>query len=238
MEILQTVRSLPRVQKVFLGMGISFLLYALFGFFAAPPLLKYFLTRNLSESLRREVEIGKVRVNPFVLSVSLDNFSIKDRDPQQTFLSFGELHGNFQILSLVKKGVIFKEIRLGSPYLLVARRKDGSYNFSDLIEKFASKPESSAGSGPRASSQPFRFSLNNIQMRDGRIDILDGPKDIRHAIRDINVNIPFLSNLPYYVDTYVQPVLEATVNGTPVSFRGKTKPFKDSLETTFDFRKF
>jgi uncharacterized protein involved in outer membrane biogenesis len=125
---------LPRVHKVLLGIGIALLLYTLVGFFAVPPLLKYFLTRNLSETLRREVEIEKVRVNPFILSVSLDGFTIKDRDPQQTFLSFGELHGNLQILSLIKKGVIIKEVRLGNPYLQVARRKDGSYNFSDLIE--------------------------------------------------------------------------------------------------------
>ncbi len=81
----------------------------------------------------------------------------------------------------------------------------------------------------------MRYSVNNIQIRDGSIDFLDGPKEIRHTVREVNVNIPFLSNLPYYVDTYVQPVLEATLNGTPVSFRGKTKPFKDSLETSFDF---
>jgi hypothetical protein len=97
---LQTVRSLPRVQKVLPGIGIALLLYMPAGFFAVPPLLKDFLTRNLSETIHREVEIGKVRVNPFVLSVSLDGFTIKDRDPQQTFLSFGELHGNLQTLSL------------------------------------------------------------------------------------------------------------------------------------------
>jgi hypothetical protein len=57
MGILRTVRSLPRGKKTLLWAGIALLLYTLFGFLAAPPILKYFLTKNLSETLHREVRI-------------------------------------------------------------------------------------------------------------------------------------------------------------------------------------
>jgi uncharacterized protein involved in outer membrane biogenesis len=240
MEILQTVRSLPRIQKVILGIGVALLLYTLVGFFAVPPILKYFLTNKLTETVHREVRIDKVRVNPFVLSTRINGFTIKNRDVPEPFLSIDELYGNFQILSLFKWGVIFKEIRLETPRVWVNRNVDGDYNFSDLIEEFASKPESSPEDDKDSSAQAPRFSLNNIQIHDGSIEFFDGPKGIRHVVREINVSIPFLSSFPYYVDTYVQPVLEANVNGTPVSFHGNTKPFKDSLETSFDLdiRKF
>jgi uncharacterized protein involved in outer membrane biogenesis len=240
MEILRTVRSLPRIQKVFLGIGIALLLYTLVGFFAVPPILKYILTNKLTETVHREVTIDKVRVNPYVLSARINGFTVKNRDVPEPFLSIDELYGNFQILSLFKWGVIFKEIRLETPRVWVNRNVDGDYNFSDLIEEFASKPESSSKDAMDSPAQAPRFSLNNIQIHDGSIEFFDGPKGIRHVVREINVNIPFLSSFPYYVDTYVQPVLEANVNGTPVSFRGKTKPFKDSLETSFDLdiRKF
>jgi len=220
MEILRTVRSLPRLQKVILGIGVALLLYTLVGFFAVPPILKYFLTNKLTETVHREVGIDNVRVNPYVLSVRINGFTIKNRDVPEPFLSIDELYGNFQILSLFKWGVILKEIRLTTPKVWVNRNVDGSYNISDLIEEFSSKPESSLEDGKDSPAQAPEFSLNNIQIHNGSIDFFDGPKGIRHVVREINVSIPFLSNFLYYVDTYAQPVLEANVNGTPVSFRG------------------
>jgi len=240
MEILRTVRSLPRIQKVILGVVVALLLYTLVGFFAVPPVLKYFLTNKLTETMHREVGVDNVRVNPYVLSVKINGFTIKKRDVPEVFLSIDELYGNFQILSLFKWGVVLKEIRLTTPKVLVNRNMDGSYNFSDLIEEFASKPEPSPENGKDSPPKKTDFSLNNIQIQNGSIDFFDGPKGIRHAVREINVSIPFFSNFLYYVDTYVQPVLEANVNGTAVSLGGKTKPFKDSFETSFDIdiRKF
>ena len=40
-----------------------------------------------------------------------------------------------------------------------------------------------------------------------------------------------LSNLPRSIDTFVQPNLSMTVNGTPFALKGRSKPFADSLDT-------
>ena len=63
---------------------------------------------------------------------------------------------------------------------------------------------------------------------------MDGPKHTKHEIRDATLTVPFVSNLPYYLDDYVQPAFSAKVNGHAVSFKGNTKPFVDSLETNLD----
>ena len=73
-----------------------------------------------------------------------------------------------------------------------------------------------------------------MQIVNGRIEIDDRPKHARHSVREINVAIPFLSNLPYRVEEYVQPSFSARVNDTPFSLQGRTKPFKDTLETSVD----
>ncbi len=106
------------------------------------------------------------------------------------------------------------------------RNDDGTYNFSDLLEEATQKTA--------AATKPLKFSLNNIQIVNGAADFLDSPKKTRHKARDVVIKIPFISNLPHYIDTFVQPLFEATINGTPVSFKGRTKPFTDSLETSFD----
>ena len=121
---------------------------------------------------------------------------------------------------------MLSEIRLSRPYVNIVRRPDGSYNFTDLIDEFTKKPAKE--------SKPLKFSINNIQIVDGSIDFDDGPKKTRHEVRGIHVAVPFLSNLRYYVDRYVQPSFAAVVNGKAVGFKGRTKPFSESLETTFD----
>jgi hypothetical protein len=103
-----------------------------------------------------------------------------------------------------------------------------SYNFSDLIEKKETKPPE------KEKPKPLRFSLNNIRIENGSVDFLDEPKKTKHTIRELNIGVPFLSNIPSYVERYVQPYFSAKINGTPYTLQGKTKPFADSLETTLD----
>jgi Domain of Unknown Function (DUF748) len=239
MEILRTVRSLPRAQKLLLWSGIAFLVYTVVGFLAAPPILKYFLRKNLTETLHREVGIEKVFVNPYVLSARVEGLTIREREKPEPFVSFDSLYGNLELASLFRWGVVLKEIRLEKPYVHVARKGAGTYNFSDLVEEFSAKEAPPSGTAQRPEKKPLRFSLNNIQIRNGSVDFDDAKKETRHTVREIRVDIPLLSNFPYHVNTFIQPALEGVVNGAAFSLGGKTKPFKDSLETSFDidFRK-
>jgi len=86
----------------------------------------------------------------------------------------------------------------------IIRRPDGSYNFNDLIVEFSKKP--------KEESKPFRFSFNNIRIVDGSVDFDDGPKKTRHEVREIRIAIPFLSNMPHYVELFTQPSFSALVN--------------------------
>ena len=73
-------------------------------------------------------------------------------------------------------------------------------------------------------------------MIGGRIDFDDGPKKTRHEVRGIDLAVPFVSNLPYYVERYIQPSFSAVVNGNAVSLKGRSKPFSDTRESAFDIK--
>jgi uncharacterized protein involved in outer membrane biogenesis len=222
----EVVRSKPAVRKGLIAGGAAFLVYTLFGFFALPPILKPVLSKNLTEMLHRKTTLHDIRVNPLELSISVRGLAIAERDAPGTWVSASEIYANLQLASVIRGGPVLGEIRLSRPYVNIVRLPDGSYNFSDLIEEFTRKPEKK--------SKPLKYSFNNIQIVDGSIDFDDGPKKTHHAVRGIQLAVPFLSNLRYYVDRYVQPSFAAVVNGKPVGFKGKTKPFSESLETTFD----
>jgi uncharacterized protein involved in outer membrane biogenesis len=209
--------------------AVAFLaVFTLVGIFVVPPVAKYYLVKTLSEQLDRPVAIQDIAVNPFTMSARVKGLSVQERRSSQTFVSFDELLLTLEYRSLIRRAPVLNHITLLRPYVHVVRNLDGrSYNFSDLLEKF-SKP------APKASKSTPRFSLNNIQLVSGRIDFEDHPKRMRHTVSEIGVAIPFISNLPDVVDLYVQPAFAARVNGTYVGARGRTKPFKDTLETSID----
>ena len=226
MEWLEVVRSKPRIRKGVIAAGCAFLFYVLFGFLALPPILKSVLSKALSETLHRKVELRDIRVNPLVLSISVRGLTISERYGPGTWVSAEEIFANLQLASAIRGGAVLSEIRLTRPHVNIVRHPDGSYNFTDLIEDSKKRQ--------KERSSPLKFSLNNIEVVDGSIDFDDGPKKSRHEVRGIQVGIPFLSNLEYLAERHVQPTFSAVVNGKQISIAGKTKPFSESLETTFD----
>ncbi|MDA8098913.1 MAG: DUF748 domain-containing protein [Nitrospiraceae bacterium] len=210
-----------------LGGIVAFI--AVTGFLVVPAVLRPLLERKLAEALSRPVTVKSVYFNPFALSAALRGVTVGQKDGPGVLVSFDEFYVNLQAMSVVKRGLIVSSVRLVKPYVNVARNKDLSYNFSDLLTAppAPSKKEEKA-------AEPFRFSINNIQVIDGSADFLDGPKDTRHTVRSVNLSVPFLSNLPYDLASYVEPYFTATVNGTKVEFKGRTLPFEESLETTLD----
>jgi len=226
MKWLEYVRSKPMVRKGLIGGGGAFLVYTLFGFLALPTILKSVLSTTLSETLHRKAEIRDIRINPLALSIAVRGLTIPERDAPGAWISAEEIFANFQLASVIRGGPVLGEIRLSKPFVNIARRPDGTYNFSDLIDEFTKKSA--------VESKPLRYSFNNIQIVGGSIDFDDGPKKTHHAIRGIRISVPFISNLRYYVDRYVEPAFAAVVNGKEVSFKGRSKPFSESLETAFD----
>ncbi len=217
---------MQRIKKYLIGFGVLIVLYAVVGFFVLPPVIKSVAIKKLSEELNREVSLGDVKVQPFALSVEVRDFTIKDRDRSQTFVSLGRLYMSFKTISIFKRALVFSKVTVERPSLRLVRNEDMTYNFSDLIDKARKKPPTE--------SKPLKFSLNNIQISKGAITFIDRPKDKEHLVTDLSVAIPFVSNFSYYVDTYVLPSFAASVNGRAVAIMGKTKPFKESRETVFE----
>ena len=140
MKWLEYVRSKPMVRKGLIAGGALLLVYTLFGFLALPAILKSVLSKTLSETLHRKAAVQGIRVNPLELSVSVRGLTISEPDGTGTWISAAEVFANLQLASVIRGGPVFSEIRLSKPYVNIVRRRDGSYNFTDLIEEFTKKP--------------------------------------------------------------------------------------------------
>ena len=216
-----------RFKKWIIGAAVFFVLFTIIGFFVVPPVVKPYLLEAVSKTIDRQVSLSELTFNPYTLTASLRGFEIKEPRSETTFLSFDELVVDLDIRSIFRRAPVIEEFIIRKPYVHLVRNKDKSYNFSDLLALKKDEPE-------QQQKEPPRFSVNNIILENGGVDFVDGPFDIKHTVRDMNVAIPFISNIPEYIDTYVQPRFAAVINGDPYAIEGKTKIFKDSRETIFN----
>jgi uncharacterized protein involved in outer membrane biogenesis len=121
---------------------VAFVLYSVVGFVVAPPLLKSQLEKRLPAELGRAVRIESVRVNPLILSMAIEGLAISEREGGH-FVGWDRVYVNFDPTSFFVKEWRFQEITALAPTGRVVVNKDGSLNFSDLLAKFAPKPDPS-----------------------------------------------------------------------------------------------
>ncbi|MGM0642532.1 MAG: DUF748 domain-containing protein [Thermodesulfobacteriota bacterium] len=208
------------------------ILYTLFGFFAAPLIIKKTASSKIEEVLGRKTSIQKVRVNPYLLTCEISGFDIKQKSGDESLLSVDTAAVNLQISSVFRRALVIKQVDLVAPNISLTRKKDHTYNISDLIPA----PEQAQEEHTGEDDKPFRFSVNNITVENAGITFADLPRSKEHKITDMSLSLPQISNFETYVDTFVQPGFHAVVNGTPLHLDGRTKPFANSLETRFGIK--
>ncbi|MFO1319533.1 MAG: DUF748 domain-containing protein [Burkholderiales bacterium] len=212
-----------RWPKVLAGLALFGLALMAFVFFAGPPIVKSILVSKGAELLGRPVSVGEIRIDPLQLAVEVEQFAILEPQGGQRFVAFDRLRVDLEWESVYRRAPVLAEVLLEKPYVHVVRLAGRRFNFTDLIEKFATPDD--------PDKPPAKFSINNIRVRGGAVDVDDRPAGTRHRIRELDLAIPFVSNLPYFGHIFVQPAFSAKVNGAPFALQGRTKPFTPGRES-------
>jgi uncharacterized protein involved in outer membrane biogenesis len=193
-------------------------------FLALPPLVKYLAIRNIDESTGRKSAIRELSINPFTLSAAVSGVRLSEKGSSAPFFTLSSARISLSPASLPKRSFIVTELRLVSPYLHLVRTTPNRYNFSDML---APKKEEKKGT-------PL-FSLNNIIISNASIDFQDQALKVEklHRIRQMQLSLPFVTNISYLADRYVSPHFSAVINGSPVRFDGRLKPLTKAVEASF-----
>lgn len=210
--------------KVLIGCGVFLVVLAAFTAFVLPGIVKSRAIRAVAEATGRTLAIGDISINPFTWTAEVQGGRLTERDGATPFVSFSSARVAVSPASIFRGAPIVSEVRLRSPYLHLVRTGANRYNFSDLLEK--------KGAPKKGDEKPARFSLNNITVSGGSVDFIDQglPVEKRHQVRGIEIAIPFVSTIPHYADRYIDPRFRAVVNGSPLAFDGKLKPFARAAE--------
>jgi hypothetical protein len=216
---------MTKKKKILLICLASVLALLIFTATILPIIVRNMAKTAIAEETGRKVHIEKVTINPFTLTVTVKGFAIEAKEGGP-FVSIANLRASLGLASIYKGALIISNISVDTPSFAFARLAANSYSFNDILELQRAKPKK-----PKSE---FQFSINNILIKNGSVDFDDqaikGGR--KHTVRNLDIAIPFLSNIPYMVEQYTDPHISAQINGAPLIFSGKTKPLSKSMETS------
>ncbi|MGZ5103956.1 MAG: DUF748 domain-containing protein [Usitatibacter sp.] len=210
-----------RLKKAVVVVALSVAAYAILGFLVVPIFAKKAIVDGARDRLGRAASVEDLSFNPFTLAVTARGFRLMEADGKTVFASFDRLDADGSIVSVYHLAPVVDRLTLAGLKVSLVRDTDTHYNVSDVIARIAARP----------STERAHFSLSNIRLTGARVDFDDRPKGAKHEVSDIDLAIPFVSNLPTHLKEFVQPNFAARVNGTPIHITGETLPFENSLRT-------
>lgn len=227
-QLPQSLRQLsgkPAFRRTAIGLVIFIVFIGLFGYFALPGIIKSQAEKIISEKLNRQTTIGQVEVSPYAMRLTLRDVNMMEPEGDVKFAGFDALTVNLSIQSLFRFAPVVEQLQVSAPYVHLVRKDDTHYNIDDIIELINSQPPS---------PEPARFSVFNIEIDKGHIEFDDRPAKTVHKVTDLKIGVPFVSSLHSKIDVFVEPLLSANVNDTPLLIKGKTLPFADPIQAVVD----
>ncbi len=200
-SVLARVATLLRARKKLLGWSFGlFAFYSLSLGLIAPWVIQSQLQQLLQERLQLQLQTRKFNINPYALSLNIEGLQISGQGPEQP-LGFEQLYVNFQLSSLWRWAWSFNEVHLLGLQGQLVRNKDGSTNFSPLIERWnasapsAPEPQSSDADEDESAARLWIDDLQ-IQLDKFVLDDLTRRTPYHTQLGPISLSAQALSSLP------------------------------------------
>ncbi len=206
------------VKKIAMGLLVFVaVVYTIAGFFLVPVIGRHVIKQQLEASLHRQVSMGKLKVNPYSFTISLNDLLIKDRDGK-VFFRASDILADLSASSIFTLCPVISELYLKSPLVSIIRNRDGSFNFSDLAD-------SSDRHEPDQSDHMPAFTFKNIHISNGSINFTDDKSDTVHRLERLDIKIPFLSTRPKYMHKKSVLDLKFILNKAKFKIHASMTPF-------------
>lgn len=193
---------------------------------AVPPLVRSQLQRHASEALGRQVTVDKVEFSPWSLELTLHGLRIATQDGAGTQLEIARIYADAELQSLWRLGPVVDAIAVDRPVLHLAQTASGVLDIDDVLQRLAASP------APEPPSKPLRFALYNLQLQGGLVDFDDQVVGSKQVLNDLQLRLPFISNLKADREVKVTPHLAFQLNGSPFETTAQSTPFTDDRKTS------
>ncbi|MDE3220929.1 MAG: DUF748 domain-containing protein [Nitrospirota bacterium] len=184
------MRWLFRPSRLIVAALILVICYGLAGFFLVPYIIKAHVLPAVSEKLHRPVLAKEVEVNPFLLTLRVTGFEIREPD-QSALIGFDEFFVNFQSVSLVHRAYVFDTIRLAIPYVSLKVSKKGRVNLADLIPPDDQARQSPTPQPEKPPSPLPAIEIDHFEITQGIVEFRDDSKPKPYSLEIVPIRIEF-----------------------------------------------
>ncbi|MDY0362307.1 MAG: DUF748 domain-containing protein [Desulforegulaceae bacterium] len=225
---------MTRKNKSAIILGSIFVFYAVLGFIIIPLTAKYMAPKKIKEIINRDVEIEKIRFNPFAFSLKIEKFKIYTKDKENIFAGFDKFYVNIGFLSSIfKLSPVISEIYLNSPEFYVEKGKNNQFNFSDLIPP---KKEEVEKAEKKQNDKNFGFLATDLKIDNAGLIFVDKPFNTTHKIEKLNLSIPFISGFEKDKEVPVHIYLSGRANGADINLDLVSRPFLTNLKSSANLK--
>jgi len=204
-----------------------FTLYALFGFFAMPRIVKQQIGSFAADTLLRKTSIGDVRVNPLLLSLEIRDFALTEHDGAP-IAGFKRLFADFELSSVFRLAWTFSAIELDGLDVRADIAPDGRFNILALLDSLPKTEDRPNAKLPRAL-------LHRLALRGGEISFSDRslPEPANTKLAPLDLEVHEISTLPERRGDYT--VAAKFSDGSSLSWRGEASLLPIASQGEFAF---
>ncbi len=220
---------MPRLRVAAITAIVVVLLFGIVGYFAIPKIVRWGVETVATRELGRAVRVQEITANPFNLRVTLRGLEVAGAAGETApLLTVQELIANASVGSVLRLAPVLDALSIDGLTANLVRLDAERFNFSDIVDRIRSRP--------KTSDEPARFSVSNIEVTNGNVNLDDRPTGRKHAVTELRIGVPFVSSLPTHAEITVQPAFAARLDGARVEAKGETRPFKQTLETSINVK--
>ncbi|MFZ2296931.1 MAG: DUF748 domain-containing protein, partial [Aquabacterium sp.] len=171
-----------------------------------------------TEALGTPVTVAAVRIQPWTLEVEVDGVTVGPR--ATPWFTLKQAQTQLSLASVRHLAPVIRRVQLTEPMFWLERQTADQFNISPVMARLLA-------AAPEPDGEPARFAVFNIEVRDGLLRYTDRVLKQEHRVEQLQIGVPFVSNLPSDIAVDVQPRVQARVDGSPLRIEGKTLPFQE-----------
>ena len=177
---------MARIKKRYIALGTFSLIIVTVLFFAS-TFTKDYLVKNSEKLIGRKLSIGEMHFNYAKIAVQVKDLVLFEANQTDSFASFNEFYINLNPWTLPSSEYSVSEIRLVNPRIQVIQDGD-KFNFDSLKPK-----EDSLAVKDTTKNEALKFTIENIQLVNGKVIYNDLQKKNRVEMKNLNLNLPLIS---------------------------------------------
>jgi hypothetical protein len=216
------------------------ILYTLFGFFAAPRIIKHAQIDQARERYDRQITLERVTVNPFTLVVVLENNAMLDTDGTE-IVAYDRFRMNLQLSSLFNWAWTFSKVSLEGVRIHEERFKNGESRLGRVLaagRQNATSNRSNKRDPSRYESGLPRAIVHDLRVSNGQVYLVDhlDSETFEAEFHPINIKVANLSTLPD--ESGQQKVTIANETDAKIAWSGNLQlaPFQSAGRLTVEGR--